>query len=424
MSGGGSDTQQQTQSQTQQQTILPDWVNNAAQSNYNLASQIAGTPYNDAMQRYVQGWTPQQQQGANVLQANTNGQTGNLYGSAESALTGLLGYTPSNVSSRDVSAGQVAGSDLSPYLNPYTQDVINTTMRSMGDANTQALAANSANASAAHAFGGTRQGVVDALTNSEFAKNTGAMAANLNQANYNNATGLLTGDINRRLTADTTNAGNSLQASLANQSAGLQGAGLRLNSANSLGNMAGAQSQTNINAGNALFNAGLQGQQTQQGQLDVASQNAGAPQQYATQQLQLLLSSLGMSPYGTTTTGTSNSTTDKQTSSEPDLATAGLGIGKLLGLGGTSGLLSGAGPLAALFSEDTAKTDKQLVGKVPGTSLNAYAFRYKDDPKSYPKTVGLMASDVEKKVPQAITKTNGKRVVNYGMALSGARRAA
>jgi hypothetical protein len=67
------------------------------------------------------------------------------------------------------------------------------------------------------------------------------------------------------------------------------------------------------------------------------------------------------------------------------------------------------------LSEDDTKTDKEKVGKLPGTDLDLWAYRYKKDPKTYPKVVGVMASDVEKKIPEAVHKVDGKRVINYGM---------
>jgi hypothetical protein len=39
------------------------------------------------------------------------------------------------------------------------------------------------------------------------------------------------------------------------------------------------------------------------------------------------------------------------------------------------------------------------------------AFRYKGDPKSYPKVVGPMAQDVQKKYPGLVTKIGGKKAI-------------
>ena len=41
-----------------------------------------------------------------------------------------------------------------------------------------------------------------------------------------------------------------------------------------------------------------------------------------------------------------------------------------------------------------------------------YAYRYKGDPKTYPKVVGPMAQDIEKKYPEAVTEVAGKKAVD------------
>lgn len=90
----------------------------------------------------------------------------------------------------------------------------------------------------------------------------------------------------------------------------------------------------------------------------------------------------------------------------------------------TGGLLGGIGSLAGGLigmtglSDDDAKTDKKRLGDVDG-EMGAWEFRYKGEPKSQPKHIGLMASEVEKARPSAIHKKNGMRYVDYGLALSG-----
>jgi hypothetical protein len=104
--------------------------------------------------------------------------------------------------------------------------------------------------------------------------------------------------------------------------------------------------------------------------------------------LNLRLQSLGMTPYGKTTTGTQTQT--NPTSSNPWMT----GIG------------AAATFLPMMFSDRKVKKNIKPLGKVPGTDLNAYEFDYK---KGFMggtpgKQVGLMADDVRKKVPGAVTK--------------------
>lgn len=86
-------------------------------------------------------------------------------------------------------------------------------------------------------------------------------------------------------------------------------------------------------------------------------------------------------------------------------------------LGGfLSGLGSFGGALIGL-SDDNAKKDKERLGDIDG-EMGLWAFRYKGEPKSQPKHLGLMASEVEKEKPSAVLRgKDGKRYVDYGKAL-------
>lgn len=96
---------------------------------------------------------------------------------------------------------------------------------------------------------------------------------------------------------------------------------------------------------------------------------------------------------GGTTSGTSYSSGNFM---QPGMGTGGW-LGGGLGLGGL--LLQGfakGGALAGLFSSDQRdKTDIKELGIDPLTGLKMYAYRYKGDPKTYPKVVGPMAQDIE-----------------------------
>ena len=65
---------------------------------------------------------------------------------------------------------------------------------------------------------------------------------------------------------------------------------------------------------------------------------------------------------------------------------------------------------ASLLSDRDDKTDIKKLGKDPNTGVDMYAYRYKGDPKSYPKVVGPMADDLEAIMP-GITRMLGKHRV-------------
>jgi hypothetical protein len=80
------------------------------------------------------------------------------------------------------------------------------------------------------------------------------------------------------------------------------------------------------------------------------------------------------------------------------------------GYSSAGSVLGGLGSLAAL-SDREAKTDIKKVGKNERTGLDIFAYRYKGDPKSYPKVVGPMAQDIEKKYPGSTERIDGMLVV-------------
>ena len=93
----------------------------------------------------------------------------------------------------------LAGMNLQPYMNPYTSNVINRTMGDMDRARQMTMNQTGAQATAAGAFGGSRHGVAEALTNQGFARETGNMAAGLRQNAFQNAQGAAQFDINTGL---------------------------------------------------------------------------------------------------------------------------------------------------------------------------------------------------------------------------------
>jgi hypothetical protein len=87
------------------------------------------------------------------------------------------------------------------------------------------------------------------------------------------------------------------------------------------------------------------------------------------------------------------------------------GAEEMGGLGSALGSLTG---LAFLKSDERAKTDIKREGTDRGVPI--YSYRYKEDPKSYPKVVGPMAQDIARMEPgrvRAIPGSHGTLAMLY-----------
>lgn len=374
---GSNTTTQDTQSTQVNQ--IPQWVQNAGQQNYAFAQNVAAQPLTQYQGQMVADVAPQTQQAWNLAANNTNAGT-DQYNAATAGYLNSLGQTPANVR-----AGQLSNTNLSPYMNPYTQSVINTTLPIMQQnlalqQNQQQNAANSANA-----FGGSRQAIQQGVTQAQGAQGMAQMAAGLNQANFGQAQSAAQQDIANRLTAATANQ----QAQQAKTNSDILASQGLTNTGDSIARQ---------NAANFTMLSQAGAAQSQQAQDQINAQMAKFNQAYTypQQQLGILESSLGMTPYNTATQGQSSTQTTTPTN------------WGALALGGLDALSGFFKPGA---SDKTMKTDIQSMGKDPATGIKMAAFRYKGDPKSYPKVVGPMAQDVAKKLPGAVGKVGSKLAV-------------
>ena len=363
---GGTTTQSGTSTQINQ---IPQWMSDAGEQNYAFAQQVAEQPLQQYQGQMVSDVAPQTQQSWNVA-ANSGNVGADQFGAGSGGYLGALGQTPSTVTPQTL-----ASTNLQPYMDPYTKDVINATMPGMIQANalSQNQGANAANSS--NAFGGSRQGIQQGVAQAQGAQNVGLMLANLNNANFQQAQTAATGDVSR-----------NLQAQTSNQSAQQQKINSDIAASQGLTNTGQAMNQANVANYNMLQSAGAG--QSMQAQNEINAQMAKFNQafNYPQQQLGTLLSSLGMTPHDTSTSGQ----TTQQTTTPTDWASI---------------ISKGASAASDLYgmSDRSMKTDITDLGKDPKTGLKMHAFRYKGDPKSYPKVVGPMAQDVEKKFPGSTT---------------------
>ena len=169
----GGSTTTNTQGSSQSINEIPQWVQNAGQQNYGLAQQVASQPLQQYQGQMVANTAPQAQQAWN-LAANSGGVGQDAQSAAQAGYLNTLSQTP-----QQIDPAQLSQQNLQPYMNPYTQSVINKTLPIMQQnlglqQNQQQNAANSANA-----FGGSRQGVQQGVTQAQGAQNMAQMAAQL-----------------------------------------------------------------------------------------------------------------------------------------------------------------------------------------------------------------------------------------------------
>lgn len=294
------------------------------------------------------------------------------------------GFTPGSIGARDVTARSGAAG-YQQYMNPFENDVVGQSLADIERQRREGESATNAAAAQAGAFGGSRHGVANALTNRSFAQTAAQTAAGLRKSGFETALGFNAGDQARELQAAQGNQGadvatgtanlnaqtqaglagrqDILTALLANQAAGqragefnasqqqqggqfnaanaleaaranagnaIAGAGIRQGAAAGLGALGGQRQQMMAQGADLLSRIGGQQQALGQANKDFEYQQFGEARDLPYQQLDLLSRILGGQRYGETTTGTT-----QQSQTNPNR-------GSVLGtLGGLAGLAFG-----------------------------------------------------------------------------------
>jgi len=270
-------------------TLLGDLYGNLGN-----AQKLADTPFQPYSGQQVAAFTPDQIQAQGDLANIASSQTGSApLNAAIGAAQGAASYIP-----QIIQAPQLSSTDLTPYMNPYQSDVVNTTMEQLQRQQQIADAGDQAQATAANAFGGSRSAVLQNLNDATYNLNDAQTLAGLNQSNFSQAQSAAQNDLNRQLTA-----------SQANQTAGIQGGQLNLGGADALANMGNDQLNQALTQAGALNTAGGAQQQNQQAQLNAAYQQWQLAQQYPLTMQQMMNQTLATFPKTYGTTSTTNNTT-------------------------------------------------------------------------------------------------------------------
>lgn len=287
----GGDSQTTTQSNTIDPKLMSMY-----QQNFADATKVGNTPFTPYTAERVASFSPTQVQGQGLLTDISKNNVGaGTLNQAKAGTSGVLGFTP-----QTVTAGQLSNTDLSPYMNPYTNDVINASLADLQRARAQQQIADNQSATAAGAFGGTRQSVRDSLTTDDYLRNVGSLTASLRNTGYQNAQNAALSDISNRLAASTTNASNDLS-----------GAGLRLSAAQQLSGMSDTELQQALQRAGVVQAVGEQQTDLQQQRDNAAYEEFLRKIGYPQQQQDIKNKALGIIPVQQTTTSRTDTSKDQ-----------------------------------------------------------------------------------------------------------------
>jgi hypothetical protein len=252
------------------------------------AQQAAQTPYQAYQGQQVAGFTPDQLQ---AMQTVAGAQ-----GSYQPALATAMQY--------GTQAGQaITPSQIQAAMNPYTQNVVQSTMDVMNQQQAQAMSQLRGTEAQQGAFGGTRAAVAESNLAAQQERSKDQIVAGLMQQGYSNA----------------------VAQAQADRAAAGTGAGLMSGLAGQAANLPLSQAQAELGTG------ALQQQLAQQ-QLNVPYQQFLQAQAYPYQQLSWLAglgTGVGSQLGGTSTSGGTTTTTPAQPSLLSQITGGALALGSL-----------------------------------------------------------------------------------------------
>jgi hypothetical protein len=346
-------------------TELPKWIDEAGQTNLDIANQLADRPYQGYDGQLVAGSSPLQDQAFQTA-AGAGGYSGTLDDAIGTAKAGSnFSYAPTSF----------LNGNVKDYMNPFIDNVETRAIDNANIALKQNINGIGDSASKASAFGGSRHGIAEGVAAAEGARGIGDLSAQLRAGAFDNAQSQWNADTDRAMTN-------------AYQQEAVRGA-----NADRLANY--ASQGTDMASKLASLQAMLGEQQRGITQEGLTSDYAKwkEEQDYPLQNLNLRLAAVGATPYGSSQTQTTTG--------------SGGGNGFMSAAGGIMGML----PFLMGLSDEDDKTDIEELGVDPETGLKMYAYRYKGDPKSYPKVVGPMAQEIEEKDKGAVKEIGGHKVV-------------
>jgi len=250
--------------------------------------------------------------------------------------------------------------NLEQFLNPYQSQVIDATIKQMGQANEQAQSGALGTAISSGAFGGDRAGIAAANLANQQGLAMGSTLAGLNAQNYNQA-----------LQAAQQQQGLYLGATQADLERMMQGGQF-------YAGLGTAAQQAGLQGAEAQINAGTLAQQTEQAGKSALYNQFQQQQAYPFQVAQFL-------------------------------ANIAMGTGAL------SGSTTTTTQPSSFWSDRRLKEDIQRIGHTDD-GLPIYKYKYKGD-DAHQTHIGFMADEVEQHKPEAVgVAGNGYKYVDYDRA--------
>jgi hypothetical protein len=375
MSGGGTQTTTE-----QSQTSYPQWTQDAQQNTYSTGMGMLENFLRNP-QYAVAGLTTDQLKGFDLARDT-----------ARQVFTAPQLSAPGNpnLTAAMSSAAQVTPDAIKGMMNPYIDAVESRALDSLRRSHLDNDAAIAAKYAAGSSFGGSGSALARGQAARAYYETVANTSAQLRAAGYDKATA-----------AALANAQMQQQTGLANQSAE--------NTMRTTGADYGLKAtQVDDQLRNTLL---ARQQAAQQGLM----QGGGQQQQFAQSALDVPWTMLQM------LMGLTPKQTNSQTYGTKETEGGGTSMFQsLLGAGTTllGAKTAGGGSIAASLlglSDEREKTDIQKLGKDPETGLQLYSYRYKGDPKTYPKVTGPMAAEVEKKFPGSTREVGGRTAVPMSM---------
>jgi len=284
-----------------------------------------------------------------------------------------MGYQP-----QQVQAGQLANTNMTPYMNPYETNVVKANEADIMRGATQGMNMLGAQAQAGQAFGGSRHGVAMGELGRDTVSQLAQSSANLRQQGYQNAQQMAQQDI-----------GNNMQANLANQQAGLQGNQQLMGGAGQMADISNLGFGMGQTLTGNLATQGAQQQAMQQALIDAGKQNFQGYTNQPGQSIGYVTQALGATPVPETQT----------TSKQP-------GLFDYLTLG------------AQMKSSDKRlKKNITKMGQLK-SGLNIYKWEWREGAKELGAdmnhTLGVIAQEAKELFPNAVVKMdNGYYAVKY-----------